>query len=68
MGWIEQRAARIASAIRFLKANCVLVTVAHRDHQIRMYRVSGRRDLQLAEDVIGMAEAMGWAMTTEAAQ
>lgn len=59
MGWIEQRAQRIEAAIRFLKAKCVLVTVANREHQIRAYRVSGRRDLQLAEDVIAMAEHLG---------
>lgn len=60
MSWIEQRAQRIESAIRFLKSRCVLVTVANRDHPIRTYRVSGRRGLQLAEDVIAMAEHLGW--------
>ena len=60
MGWIEQRAQRIESAIRFLKARCVLVTVNDREHAIRTYRVSGRREVQLAEDVIALAEDMGW--------
>jgi hypothetical protein len=60
MSWIEQRAQRIESAIRFLKGRCVLVTVANREHPIRTYRVSGRRELQLAEDVIAMAQDMGW--------
>lgn len=60
MGWIEQRALRIESAIRFLKSKCVLVTVANREHVIRVYRVSGRREVQLAEDVIAMAEQLGW--------
>lgn len=59
MSWIEQRAQRIEAAIRFLKSRCVLVTVANREHPIRTYRVSGRRELQLAEDVIAMAEDLG---------
>lgn len=61
MDWIADRARRIDAAIRFLKSRCILVTVHDRDHPLRCYWVSGKRNLHLAEDVIALAESLGWA-------
>jgi hypothetical protein len=52
---VEQRRARVAAAIAFLKRQCILVDICDRDAQIRRYRVSGRRESMLAEDVIQLA-------------
>lgn len=59
--WIEQRAARIAGAIAFLKSQAILVSVVDRDADIRTYRVSGKKYALLAEEVIEIAIAKGWA-------
>lgn len=59
--WIEQRHARLAAAIAFLKARAILVTPTDRDAQIRTYRVSGKRYPQLAEEVVELAIEKGWA-------
>ncbi len=61
LGWVEQRHARIASAIRFLSSRGILVSVVDRDAQVREYFVSGKRHRYLAEHVIDLAVAKGWA-------
>ncbi|MGE0773552.1 MAG: hypothetical protein AB7L36_00715 [Sphingomonadaceae bacterium] len=55
----EQRRALLERAIRYLKANFILVTPCDRFAQIRRYRVSGKREPMLAEDVIAHAIARG---------
>ena len=55
-----ERTQRTDAAIRFLKSRCILVTVHDRNHLVRVYQVTGRRTLHLAEDVIALAESMGW--------
>lgn len=60
VSWVEQRHGRIASAIAYLRARGILVTVVDRDAQVRQYLVTGRRYRMLAEDVIDIAIAKGW--------
>lgn len=59
--WIADRLQRIAGATAFLKSQGILVTVVDRDAPIREYFVSGKRYRQLAEEVIEIAIAKGWA-------
>ncbi len=59
--WIADRFQRTAGAIAFLKSLGILVTVVDRDAPIREYYVSGKRYRQLAEEVIEIAIAKGWA-------
>lgn len=56
---IALRREQIAHAIAFLKRNCVLVDPVDRFAQVRRYRVSGKREPMLAEQVIELAESMG---------
>lgn len=56
---IAQRREALDRAIRFLKSRCVLVDITDRTAVIRKYRVSGKRDLMFAEQVIEHATAMG---------
>lgn len=60
VSWVDRRHVRVASAIAFLRARGILVTVVDRDAQVRQYLVTGRRYRQLAEDVIDLAIAKGW--------
>lgn len=55
----EVRRQRIEAAIKFLGAHGVLVSVHNRLAQVRKYHVSGRRETQLAEDVIALAVSRG---------
>ena len=55
-----QRRAILAAAIAHLKARCILVDVVDRAALIRTYRVSGKREAMLAEEVIGLAERHGF--------
>lgn len=57
---LEMRRARIEAAIRHLKARCILVTPLDREARVRRYRVSGRADSQLAEDVVALAVKLGF--------
>ncbi|PAL25507.1 hypothetical protein CD928_03265 [Sphingopyxis sp. GW247-27LB] len=59
--WIDQRHARIAGAIAFLKSQAILVSVVDRDAPVRQYFVAGKRYRQYAEEVIEIAIAKGWA-------
>ncbi len=61
VSWIDQRVVRIAGAIAFLRTLGILVSVVDRDAQVRRYWVTGRKYRQLAEDVIDLAIAKGWA-------
>lgn len=56
----EQRRRRLDAAIAHLKRRCILVDVVNRDAHIRTYRVSGKRDAKLAEEVIEIAQALGF--------
>jgi hypothetical protein len=56
----ERRRAVLGAAIAFLKRKCVLVTPTDRGAQIRKYRVSGKREAMLAEDVIEFAIGHGF--------
>lgn len=56
---LAQRREEIARAIRFLKSRCVLVDITDRNAPIRKYRVSGKREAMLAEQVIEHAIALG---------
>lgn len=58
--WIAQRHERLASAIAFLKARAILVTAVDRYAPVRQYWVSGKRERKFAEDVIEIAQALGW--------
>lgn len=55
----QLRRQRIEAAIKFLGARGVLVSVHDRFAQVRKYHVSGRRETQLAEDVIALAVSQG---------
>ncbi|GAM04837.1 hypothetical protein [Novosphingobium sp. MBES04] len=56
----DVRRARLANAIAFLKARCILVDVVDRNADIRLYRVSGKQARMLASDVIAYAETQGF--------
>lgn len=56
---IAERQARLDAAIRFLKARCILVDCTDRSAMVRRYRVSGKRELMLAEQVIEHAQSLG---------
>lgn len=55
----EQRRARLQAAEAFLKRFGILVSVIDREAQIRKYRVTGKHDSMLAEQVIEFAESRG---------
>lgn len=56
----EQRRVRLQAAIAHLGRRGVLVWADDRDALIRKYRVTGRRELKFAEDVIEIAAAYGF--------
>lgn len=56
----DVRRARLVNAIAYLKARCILVDVANRDAEIRLYRVSGKQSVMLADEVIAFAEGKGF--------
>lgn len=56
---IARRREAIESAIRFLKSRCILVTITDRNAMIRKYRVIGKREAMLAEQVIEYAVSLG---------
>lgn len=58
--WYVRRHEVLGAAVRFLKARCILVDVVDRDAQIRKYRVSGRREAMYLEDVVALAEGLGF--------
>ncbi|MFV0642949.1 MAG: hypothetical protein ACK5NN_00360 [Sphingomonadaceae bacterium] len=59
---MTERQARITRAITFLKSQCVLVDPVDRMAQVRRYRVSGKRDPMMAEQVIEYADRMALRM------
>lgn len=56
---IEERRRRLDLAIAHLKRQCILVDIVDRSAPIRTYRVSGKRESKLAEEVIKIAVARG---------
>lgn len=56
---IEERRRRLDLAIAHLKRQCILVDIVDRSAPIRTYRVSGKRESKLAEEVIEIAVARG---------
>jgi hypothetical protein len=58
--WMEVRKLRLDAAIRFLKSQCILVDVSQRSSLVPQYRVSGRRDSMIAEEVIEISIAKVW--------
>lgn len=56
---ITARRERLAVAIAYLKRRCILVDAKDRFAQVRLYRVSGKREPMLAEQVIEHAVAKG---------
>lgn len=58
--WYVRRHEVLADATRFLKARCILVDVVDRGAQIRKYRVSGKREAMFLEDVVALAESLGF--------
>ncbi|MEL7683273.1 hypothetical protein AAG594_02960 [Citromicrobium bathyomarinum] len=54
------RKRNIDEATVFLKRHAILVDVVNRDSLVRMYRVSGKRDALLAEEVIEIACNLGF--------
>lgn len=52
---LEERRARLQRAIVWLNTHAFFVQIVDRDAAVRMYRVSGKRDAMLAEDVIRVA-------------
>ncbi len=57
---IAERRARIEGATAFLKRRCILVSVVNREAQIRTYRVSGKRDPMLLDEVVAFAMERGF--------
>ena len=57
--WFVQRREMIDAAIAFLNSRAFFVQVVDRTAQVRKYRVAGKRDSMLAEDVIEIALAKG---------
>lgn len=55
----EKRKAEFNRATAFLKKKCILVDVVNRAEPIRKYRVSGKRELMLLEQVIAHAVLKG---------
>jgi hypothetical protein len=55
----ELRRQRLQAAIAFLARTGILVTVVDRDALIRQYRVSGKREKKLADEVIAIAVERG---------
>jgi len=53
------RRQRLQAAIAFLARTGILVTVVDRDALIRQYRVSGKREKKLADEVIAIAVERG---------
>lgn len=56
---IAQRREAIERAIRFLKSKAILVDCTDRSAMVRRYRVSGKREPMLAEQVIEHAIVLG---------
>ncbi|MEL7698683.1 hypothetical protein VO57_015575 [Citromicrobium bathyomarinum] len=56
----DLRKANIDAATKHLRRRGVLVDVHNRDALVREYRVTGKRDLMLAEDVIDLARTSGF--------
>nr|KPM22279.1 hypothetical protein VO57_12595 [Citromicrobium sp. JL2201] len=54
------RKRNIDEATVFLKRRAILVDVVDRDSLVRMYRVFGKRDALLAEEVIEIACQLGF--------
>ena len=54
------RKANIDAATRHLRQRGILVDIPDRQAPIRFYRVTGKRDLMLAEDVIELASGTGF--------
>lgn len=56
----EERRRKLEAAIAFLKRKCILVDPLDKLAAVRRYRVSGKRDAMLAEEVIEHAQSMGF--------
>jgi hypothetical protein len=56
---LEERRARLQRAIDFLNTRAWFVQIVNRDAAVRTYRVAGKRDAMLAEDVIRVAIEKG---------
>lgn len=59
-GWIERRHAVIAGAIAYLNAHGRFVQVVDRAARVRLYRVSGKLETMLAEEMVRLAATMGF--------
>ncbi len=66
-GWIERRRALIAGALAFLNTKGRGVQVIDRDARVRRYRLNGKTEPMLAEDVIRYAIAHGFDAETMSA-
>ena len=62
----ELRRQHLQRATDFLRARGVLVMVHERDAAVRRYRVTGRTELLLAEDVIALAVRRGMGVEAQA--
>ncbi|MEL7719953.1 hypothetical protein AAG598_07920 [Citromicrobium bathyomarinum] len=56
----DLRKANIDAATKHLRRRGILVDVHNRDALVREYRVTGKRDLMLAEEVIDLARTSGF--------
>ena len=56
----DLRKANIVAATKHLRRRGILVDVHNRDALVREYRVTGKRDLMLAEEVIDLARKSGF--------
>lgn len=56
---IAERREMLDAATRYLKARCILVDCTDRSAMVRRYRVSGKREPMLAEEVIEHARDLG---------
>ena len=60
IGWVEQRHARINEAIAFLNTKGRGVQIIDRDARVRKYRLTGKVEPMLAEEIIRYAVAQGF--------
>ena len=58
IAWLDARRAAFDTAVRSLKARCILVQQVSREMHVATYRISGRWGQYLAEDVIELAERL----------
>lgn len=65
LSWIERRFEVFQAAERYLKARGILVSVVDRDAWVRTYRVTGYRSPVYLEQVVALAQYLGFEVPGE---